>query len=99
MLAVAACSGGDGRRKSRPRAEPDGGDAGQLDGGDAAAPPDGAPPGPLRYVGSTNPAGGTVMVGGGYVLFSVTGEVPGTSALTKSPGYRMVGGVVGRVSD
>jgi hypothetical protein len=102
VVAVAtACGSGDARRKKAPRTEEEAGvpDAGRVpDAGPQPSPEASTPPGPLQYVGSTGPAGGTVMTGGSYILFSVTGEVPGTSALTKSPGHKMVGGVVGRAS-
>jgi len=38
------------------------------------------------------------MKGGKYVLFSVTGEVPGTSGLRTNSEHRLVGGVVGHAS-
>jgi len=91
---VSACGSGDARR----RAHADG-DGGVTDDGGATPPPvpDGeAPPGSIKYFGSTGPAGGTVMTGGGYVLFSVTGEVPGTSGLSKNADHQMIGGVLGR---
>lgn len=91
---VSACSGGDSHRSVV--AEADAGDAGDAGKLDAGARPDGS--GPLQYTGSTGASGGTVMQGGGYILFGVTGEVPGTSGLTKNANHRMVGGVVGRAS-
>ncbi|HVU02854.1 MAG TPA: hypothetical protein VHE30_13935 [Polyangiaceae bacterium] len=86
VLAVllSACGSGHSARKAIP--EP--GDGG----------PDSGPGSGLSYFGSSGPSGGIVMKSEHYVLFSVTGEIPGSSGLTKSPNNRMVGGVVGRAS-
>ena len=93
---VSACSGGDTHRTVV--AETDGGDAGDAGKAKSDAGPRRDAGGPFQYTGSTGSSGGTVMQGGGYILFGVTGEVPGTSGLTKNANHRMVGGVVGRAS-
>ena len=91
-MAVSACGSGNSHRKVQP----------EFDAGPDGKAPDasgsGFGTGSLKYFGSTVPAGGIVMKSEKYILFSVTGEVPGTSGLTKSPNNRMVGGVVGRAS-
>jgi hypothetical protein len=90
--ALSACGSGNSKRQVHPE-----GDAG-ADGAAPDASGSGSGKGVLQYFGSTVPAGGIVMKGDKYILFSVTGEVPGTSGLTKSDKHRMVGGIVGRAS-
>ncbi len=97
---VSACGSADTRRKAR-KGEDAGPDATPVP--TTSAPPDAAadakaPPGPLVYFGSSGSSGGVVMQGGGYILFGVTGEVPGTSGLSKNADHKMVGGVVGHAS-
>jgi hypothetical protein len=92
---LSACSSGDSHRRARYE---NGTDAGAHDAGRKTTLGDGAVNGGLKFFGSSVPAGGTLMSGSGYILFSETGEVPGTSGLSKGSGNRLIGGMLGRAN-
>ncbi len=86
---VAACGSSDTHKKVHPLL-PDSG----IRIGDGGVFPDAS----TARFGSSGSSGGTVMRGGGYILFGETGEVPGTSGLSTNPHYKMVGGLLGRTN-
>lgn len=97
LAVLSACSGGESHRKATYQ---NGTDAGQTakDSGTPGVRGDSGTQGQFQYSGSTVPAGGTVMQNVKYTLFSVTGEIPGTTGLEKNTTYKMVGGIVGKVN-
>ena len=101
-LFLSACGSSENGRRPQPRhdagadAAPSPTSSSTPDSGKDSGPT--PPRGPTGYAGSTRQAGGVVMKGGKYVLFSVTGEVPGTSGLRTNSEHRLVGGVVGHAS-